>query len=47
MRLRGAPPEEALRVANACGALAVTRKGPMEGTATMAEIERFLAEQGM
>ena len=46
MRLRGATPEEALRVANACGALAVTKKGPMEGTATMAEVERFLAEQG-
>jgi sugar/nucleoside kinase (ribokinase family) len=45
MRLQGEGPERALRVACACGALAVTRKGPMEGTATMAEVERFLAEQ--
>lgn len=47
MRLRGATPVEALRIANACGALAVTRKGPMEGTATMAEVARFLAEQSV
>jgi sugar/nucleoside kinase (ribokinase family) len=46
LRLRGASAAEALRVACACGALAVTRKGPMEGTATMAEVERFLAERG-
>jgi sugar/nucleoside kinase (ribokinase family) len=46
MRLRGEAPERALRVACACGALAVTRKGPMEGTATTAEVERFLAERG-
>jgi sugar/nucleoside kinase (ribokinase family) len=36
LRLRGAQPAEALRVACACGALAVTRKGPMEGTPTLA-----------
>ncbi|MEF2071640.1 tagatose kinase [Consotaella aegiceratis] len=41
--LRGAEPSEALRMANAAGAKAVTRKGPMEGTATLAEIDRFLA----
>jgi sugar/nucleoside kinase (ribokinase family) len=46
MRLRGMAPEAALRIACACGALAVTRKGPMEGTATLAEVERFLAERG-
>jgi sugar/nucleoside kinase (ribokinase family) len=46
LRLCGASPAEALRVACACGALAVTRKEPMEGTATMAEVERFLAERG-
>jgi sugar/nucleoside kinase (ribokinase family) len=43
MRLRGADPARALRIANACGALAVTRRGPMEGTPTWAEVERFLA----
>ncbi len=45
MRLRGEPPERTLRVACACGALAVTRKGPMEGTPTLVEVERFLAER--
>ena len=46
LRLRGASPAEALRVACACGALAVTKKGPMEGTPTLSEVERFLAERG-
>ncbi|MGV1765170.1 sugar kinase [Rhizobium rhizogenes] len=41
--LRGAAPEEALRLACACGALAVTRKGPMEGIATFAEVQSFLS----
>ena len=41
--LRGTRPGEALRLANASGALAVIRKGPMEGTSTAAEIEAFLA----
>lgn len=45
-RLRGVPPAEALRVACACGAMAVTGKGPMEGTATLAAVERFLEERG-
>jgi sugar/nucleoside kinase (ribokinase family) len=45
LRLRGASPAEALRLACACGALAVTRKGPMEGTPTLAEAERFMAER--
>lgn len=40
--LRDMPPSQALRLANASGALAVTRRGPMEGTSTMAEIETFL-----
>lgn len=40
--LRGADPEDALRIACACGALAVTRKGPMEGIATLAEVQAFL-----
>ena len=44
--LRGLPPEEALRLSNAAGALAVRRKGPMEGTSTEAEIAEFLAAQG-
>lgn len=41
--LRGAAPEKALRIANGCGALAVTRKGPMEGIASLAAVEAFLA----
>ncbi|MFS8113095.1 sugar kinase [Rhizobium jaguaris] len=42
--LRGAPPEEALRFACACGALAVTRKGPMEGIATFDEVQAFISD---
>ena len=44
--LSGAKPTEALRIANAAGALAVTRRGPMEGAATLAEIKGFLASRG-
>ena len=40
--LRDAAPREALPLANAAGALAVGKKGPMEGTSTLAEIEDFL-----
>ncbi|MCB8839454.1 sugar kinase [Aurantimonas sp. VKM B-3413] len=40
--LRGDETERALRLANACGALAVTKKGPMAGTASLAEAEAFL-----
>jgi sugar/nucleoside kinase (ribokinase family) len=40
------PPRENLRRANAAGALAVTRKGPMEGATTSAEIAQFLEKQG-
>ncbi|WP_348527348.1 carbohydrate kinase family protein [Mesorhizobium sp.] len=44
--LRGAAPAEALRIANACGALAVTRKGPMEGIHRLADVEAFIAGAG-
>ncbi|MBZ9864794.1 sugar kinase [Mesorhizobium sp. CA15] len=44
--LRGAAPAEALRIANACGALAVTRKGPMEGIHRLADVEAFIARAG-
>jgi sugar/nucleoside kinase (ribokinase family) len=43
--LRGRPAAEALTFANAAGALAVQRRGPMEGTSTLAEIEAFIADQ--
>jgi len=43
--LRDTPPAEALRLANAAGALAVTRKGPMEGTSTLSELQSFLSRQ--
>jgi fructokinase len=35
--------DAALRRASAAGALAVTRRGPMEGNSTAAELERFVA----
>ena len=41
--VRGAPLAEAARLANAAGAIAVTRRGPMEGNSTPDEIARFLA----
>ncbi|WP_102958543.1 sugar kinase [Mangrovicella endophytica] len=40
--LRGEGIERALRLANACGALAVTKKGPMAGTPTLVEVETFM-----
>ena len=40
--LRGEAPESALRLAAASGALAVTRRGPMEGTADMAALTAFI-----
>lgn len=43
---RGTPPAEALRLACAAGALAVTRRGPMEGAATAAEIAAFADRYG-
>ncbi|NGQ96695.1 sugar kinase [Brevibacillus sp. SYP-B805] len=36
---------EAVTYANAAGAYAVSRKGPMEGTATLAQLEAFLQER--
>jgi sugar/nucleoside kinase (ribokinase family) len=41
--LQGIEPQRALTLANAAGALAVGRKGPMEGASTRAEIEAFVA----
>ncbi len=41
--LRDLPPAECLRYAAAAGALAVTRQGPMEGAATRAELDAFVA----
>ena len=43
--LRGMAPQDALRLAAASGARAVTIKGPMEGTSTRAELDAFLAAQ--
>lgn len=41
--LEGLDPDRALELANASGALAVQRKGPMEGASTRSELEAFLA----
>jgi sugar/nucleoside kinase (ribokinase family) len=43
--LSGLSPQANLRRANAAGALAVLRKGPMEGTSTSAEIDAFLTSR--
>ncbi len=40
--LRGMHPQSALELAAASGALAVTRRGPMEGAADLPAIERFV-----
>ncbi len=40
--LAGYPVGEALTYANASGALAVSRKGPMEGISTLQEIKRLV-----
>ena len=42
---RGEPLDEAARLANAAGAIAVTRRGPMEGNSTPEEIARFLERE--
>lgn len=42
-RLQGMPVDTALRYANASGALAIARKGPMEGSSTFAELDTLLA----
>jgi sugar/nucleoside kinase (ribokinase family) len=43
--LNGAAPQEALRYANASGARAVTRAGPMEGASTRAELDALIQSQ--
>lgn len=42
-RRLGMSPEEALDYANAAGARNVTRRGPMEGAGTRAELDQFIA----
>lgn len=44
--LAGLPPEQTLRYANAAGACAVMKAGPMEGASTRAELDAFIAAQG-
>lgn len=44
-RVMGMAAEEALRFANAAGALAVTQRGPMEGASTFAQLREALAQQ--
>jgi hypothetical protein len=41
--LRSMPPAQSLAYATASGALAVTRQGPMEGAASQADLDAFLA----
>ncbi len=43
--LSGKSAVEAAQLANACGALAVTAKGPMAGARSRAEVERFMQSQ--
>jgi hypothetical protein len=45
--LRGLPPAQCLAYAAASGALAVTRQGPMEGAASQAELDAFLAARSL
>lgn len=45
--LRGASPTDALRYANASGARAVTKAGPMEGASTEAELRNLIQSQGI
>ncbi|MDK2897202.1 MAG: hypothetical protein PWP04_1322 [Candidatus Atribacteria bacterium] len=42
--LRGYELEKCGRIANAVGALAVTKKGPMEGAPSLSEVEKFIKE---
>jgi len=44
-RLQHMPVDAALRYANASGALAISRKGPMEGSSSFAELDAFLTRQ--
>jgi sugar/nucleoside kinase (ribokinase family) len=43
--LQGLPVKEAAQLANACGALAVTKQGPMAGAEKMDRVREFIAEQ--
>lgn len=43
--LIGKSPADAARFANACGALTVTRQGPMAGALPLAEVQAFIASQ--
>ena len=45
--LRGVAPGEALRLAAAAGACAVTQRGPMEGTVDLAQLHRFAGTHEM
>lgn len=44
-RQLGMPPAEALQFANAAGAMAVTRRGPMEGASTFEQLRDALAQR--
>lgn len=46
MRAGGASVADAARLANAAGALAVTRLGPMEGNSSLGKIRAFLGDAG-
>ena len=46
LMLAGYSVEQALQYANASGALAVSKTGPMEGTSTFAELKQFIAKYG-
>lgn len=43
-RMLGLAPSESLRLANAAGAMAVTRRGPMEGASTFAQLRAALGQ---
>jgi tagatose kinase len=43
-RVLGLTPAESLRLANAAGAMAVTRRGPMEGASTFAQLREALGQ---
>ncbi len=43
--VRGLPVEQAIVRSNAAGAMAVLRRGPMEGNSSMVELDRFIAER--
>ncbi|UXN03164.1 MULTISPECIES: sugar kinase [unclassified Bartonella] len=45
--LKNTDPQQALDFANAAGARAVSEIGPMEGTSTLADLERFIAQKAL